>query len=299
METPINYQIARIITLPILNLGGATFNLGNPPWTTQGFRCVVSGTPGSGKSYLMAVITEEVHELGVPFVVVDPDGEHRSLCELGGVARVAAGGGDISFDEDDWPGVAIRLLHMGAGLVLDFGDVPEDRWHWLYGWFARRFFEAQRQAPQATFFFLEEAHIFAPQKNPKAAMESLAITKQISRRGRKFGINTVFGSQRPADLEKDILAQSNVRFFGRVEIELDYRAIQRYLPPGIRMQSLRDLDSGEFYLSVSGDFNLVRIRERRTADLGATPPIAYRQRSFLDLVNAMEQARDGRVSQGE
>ena len=94
-------------------------------------------------------------------------------------------------------------------------------------------------------------------------------------------------------MEKDILAQSNVRFFGRLEIEHDYRAIWPYLPPGVSMIKLRDLPTGEFFLSVAGDFNLVQIRERRTSDLGQTPPIRYRQDSFMDLLDVLPQARAG------
>ena len=32
----------------IMDLGGARFHLDQAPWTTKGFRAVVSGTPGSG-----------------------------------------------------------------------------------------------------------------------------------------------------------------------------------------------------------------------------------------------------------
>lgn len=281
-------EIMAALPAPILNLGIAnslTFTLNRPPWTTQGFRCVISGTPGSGKSYLMSVIAEEVHRLGVPFVVVDPEGEHRALRELGGVVIAGTEDADVELDNPggEWIEELIALVAQGAGAVLDLADLGEDEGRLFYAWFARRFLRHQQVHRQACFLFLEEAHIYAPQKDRRNAEESLAITKQIARRGRKFGINTVAGSQRPGDMEKDILAQANVRFFGRVEIEHDYRAIARYLPRAVALQTLRDLATGEFYLSVSGDLNRVTIRPRRTTDLGATPPIVARPRSFLDV----------------
>jgi DNA helicase HerA-like ATPase len=283
-----------VAVAPILSLGyrdSLSFNLAGRPWDTQGFRCAISGTPGGGKSYLMAVMAEEVHELGLPFVVVDPEGEHKALLELGGVARVAAGGGgDIGFDEE-WIGLALGLMGRGMGIVIDLSDLVEKEWAMHYCWFAQRLLEEQRRTRRAAFLFLEEAHLFAPQKNQRNLLESLAITKQLARRGRKFGISTVFASQRPADTEKDVLAQANVRFFGRVEIEADYEAVRRYLPSGVTMRALRDLDSGEFYLSVSGNFNRVRIRQRRTTDLGSTPVVVYQQRSFFDVPNAIEYVR--------
>jgi hypothetical protein len=76
-----------------------------------------------------------------------------------------------------------------------------------------------------------------------------------------------------------------------VEIEADWDAIRRYMPPGVRMRDLRDLESGEFFLSVSGNFNQVKIRQRRTEDLGYTPRVAYQQRDFFDVVDLVEQVR--------
>jgi hypothetical protein len=279
----------QIEVAPVLDLGGVRFNLAGRPWATQGFRCAISGTPGGGKSYLMAVMAEEVHALGLPFAVVDPEGEHRALCALGGVARVAPDG-DIRFDED-WISLSLALMRKGAGVVVDLSDLPEKEWAMHYGWFAEALLKMQRAARRPAFLFLEEAHLFAPQKSRKRVAESLATTKQLSRRGRKFGLSTVMASQRPADTEKDVLAQANARFFGRVEILADYEAIRRYLPCGVKMRTLRDLDSGEFFLSVSGEFNQVKIRQRQTPDLGSTPRVAYRQRDFLDLVDAVEEVR--------
>jgi DNA helicase HerA-like ATPase len=280
----------QIEVAPVLDLGGVRFNLAGRPWATQGFRCAISGTPGGGKSYLMAVMAEEVHALGLPFAVIDPEGEHRALCALGGVARVAVQGGDVAFDED-WISLSLGLMRKGAGVVVDLSDLPEKEWAMRYGWFAEALLKMQRQTKRPAFLFLEEAHLFAPQKSRKRVAESLAITKQVARRGRKFGLSTVMASQRPADTEKDVLAQANARCFGRVEILADYEAIRRYLPCGVKMRTLRDLDSGEFFLSVSGEFNKVRIRRRRTPDLGSTPRVAYRQRDFLDLVDVVEEVR--------
>jgi hypothetical protein len=188
----------------------------------------------------------------------------------------------------DWPLGITRGLTQIENVVV---NLAEREWAMHYGFFATRLLQAQRAARRPAFLFLEEAHLFAPQKSRKRVAESLAITKQVARRGRKFGLSTVMASQRPADTEKDVLAQANARFFGRVEILADYEAIRRYLPCGVKMRTLRDLDSGEFFLSVFGEFNQVRIRQRRTPDLGSTPRVTYRQRDFLDLVDAVEEVR--------
>lgn len=274
---------------PVLDLGGVRFTLDRKPWITQGFRCVISGTPGGGKSYLMAVIAEEVHDLGLPFVIIDPEGEHSALRELQNVIRVGSQG-DIEFSEY-WISMSLDLTSRGIGVVVDLSDLSEQDWPYFYTRFASSLLEQQRRTRQSLFLFLEEVHLFAPQKSTSRVRDSLLATKQLARRGRKLGISTVMASQRPADVEKDILAQANVRFFGRIEIEADYEAVRRYLPAGVRLHDLRDLDSGEFFLSVSGNFNRVRIRERRTPDLGGTPAILYQQRTFFDLIDVVEAVR--------
>jgi DNA helicase HerA-like ATPase len=289
------YQTGVMIA-PVVNLGELSFNLSGSPWNTQGFRCAVSGASGSGKSYLLAVLAEEVHQLGIGWAIVDPDGEHRALQDLAGVARVGVSGGDLDFRDSTWAQLAVRLVRMGGGVVVDFSELRNpDEWHRLYTWFAGEFFEAHRREARPCFLFIEEAHIFAPQKMRKGTAESLEITTQIARRGRKFGINTVFGSQRPADLEKDIISQANVRFFGRLELEHDYKAVQSYLPSAVRLRTLQQLDAGQFYMTLGGYFRQVRIRERATPDLGATPAVTYRQRNFLDVVDMLEVARNSKA----
>lgn len=279
----------QVSVAPILDLGNVSFDLSRNLWATQGFRCAVAGSSGSGKSYLMAVFAEEIHSLGLPFVVIDPEGEHRSLCDLGSVARVGARDADIPFGSH-WIDVSLGVLAQGLGLIIDLSEFPEDDWQLEYAWFTRRFFKMWRDDPRPVFFFLEEAHLFAPQKGVRRVAESLSITKQIARRGRKFGINWIFGSQRPGDLEKDVLAQANARFIGRIEILADYEAVRPYLPSAVGMLSFRDLDAGEFFLSIRGEFNRIQIRERRTRDLGSTPTVEYVQRDFLDVYQAIERA---------
>ena len=243
---------------------------------------------GSGRWLAGRRAAEEVHRLGLGFVVVDPDGEHKALCELGGVVRVARDAqSQVAFDGlgGTWIDEVIELIADGSGAVLDLAEMDEDEQRTAYAYFAQRWFKAQQRQPQSVFLFLEEAHIFAPQKDRKRAADSLRVSKAIARRGRKFGINWVAGSQRPGDLEKDFIAQANVKWFGRAEIEHDYRAIAPYLPRSVGLQTLRNLGTGEFYLSVSGELNRVKIRARRTTDLGRTPPIVARQRSFFSVMN--------------
>jgi len=291
---------APYIQLPIIDLGPVKFNLANTPWRDQGYRLVVSGASGSGKSSLIAVIAEEVYGLGVPFVVIDPEGEYRSLCDMPGVLRVGNKRSLRAFDlpldgvAGKWIYQAIEALHDGAGVVLDLFRVDEAEQRLAYTYFLRAWLDSQEEDPQAAFLFIDEAHIFAPQKIKKGAAEARDITATIARCGRKFGINWVISSQRPRDVDKDVIAQGNCRFFGKVEIDRDFEALKTYLPRSITFGNLRNLKAGEFYLSAAGNFNLVTIRRRRTRDLASTPPVIVRSRqsNFFDLMQAERSKKE-------
>lgn len=289
------------IQLPVIDLGQVSFNLANNPWRDQGCRWVISGASGSGKSSLAAVVAEEVHGLGVPFCVVDPEGEYRGLRDLPGVLRVGARRArrpapDIPLEgvAGKWIYQAVDALRDGAGVVLDLFRIDEAEQRLAYTYFLRAWLDSQEEDPQAAFLFIDECHIFAPQKIKKGAQEARDITATIARCGRKFGINWVLSSQRPRDVDKDVIAQGNCRFFGKVEIDRDYEALKIYLPRAVTFGALRALKAGEFYLSVAGGINLVAIRRRRTRDLAGTPPVIVRPRqaNFLDIVPAERNSRE-------
>lgn len=289
------------IQLPVINLGPVAFNLANEPWSNQGWRCVISGASGSGKSSLVAVMAEEVHGLGVPFVIVDPEGEYGAFGDLPGVLRVGTRRAhrqapDLALEgvAGKWIYESVDALRGGAGVVLDLFRMDETDQRLSYTYFLRAWLDSQEESPQAAFLFIDECHIFAPQKIKKGAQEARDITATIARCGRKFGINWVLSSQRPRDVDKDVISQGNCRFFGKVEIDRDYEALKTYLPRSVSFSNLRALVAGKFYLSYAGNFVLVTIRRRHTRDLAGTPPVIVRPRqaNFLDIVPAERNSRE-------
>lgn len=265
---------------PIIDFGnGFKINLANERWQTQGFRLAVAGSSGSGKSYLTSVLAEELNGTGIPFLIVDPDGEYQSLRQIPGISLVTPG--------RDWIDRILKCLEDGQGVIADISELgtPDQRevyTHLLQGlWDRQRSHRANGQH-QAMVLIVEEAHLFAPQKRAGEAAQALEITVTIARRGRKHGINTVFVSQRPGDLEKDVLGQSNVRIIMRLDLEHDFNAVRTLLPKGIKHETVLSLMTGEFFLRIGPDFHRVqRVRARRVPDLGQTPALVYRQREMF------------------
>lgn len=280
-----------MVTAPIIDFGNNfRVNLANERWQTQGFRLSVSGSSGSGKSYLTTVLVEELNDIGIPWLIVDPDGEYKSLKELSGVA-LAAPDGDIhlNFPKTGWIDNCLGRIEAGQGVIVDISDLAIDDQRWAYTRLLTGLWNMQRSKRaeglhEAMALIVEEAHLFAPQKRQSDA-QSLEITTTIARRGRKHGINTVFVSQRPGDLEKDVLGQSNVRIIMRLDLQHDFEAVKTLLPKGTKHEQLLSLNTGEFFLRIGPDFHKLQpVRARKTKDLAQTPALAYRQKSLFEAV---------------
>lgn len=275
---------------PIIDFGnGFKINLANERWQTQGFRLAVAGSSGSGKSYLTSILVEELNGIGVPFLIVDPDGEYQSLRQIPGILLAARREGDIhlNWPNTGWIAQCLKALEQGQGVIVDISELDTDDQRWAYTRLLQGLWDRQRarrsaSQHQAMVLIVEEAHLFAPQKRAGEAAQSLEITVTIARRGRKHGINTVFVSQRPGDLEKDVLGQSNVRVIMRLDLEHDFSAVKTMLPKGIKHETVLSLTTGEFFLRIGPDFHRVqRVRARRVVDLGQTPALVYRQREMF------------------
>lgn len=283
-----------MITTPIIDFGnGFTINLSRERWQTQCFRAAIAASSGGGKSHLTAVLCEELAGLGIPFLAIDPDEEYTSLNQLSNVLVAAFEDGDIALSQTrgKWIDEVLQQIDQGNSVVIDLGPLAgqKSEQRLVYASLLRKLWDAQQVKRKAgdvspLFLVIEEAHVFAPQKR-QSDPEALEITVDIAQRGRKYGINSVFVTQRPSALEKDILSQANLRFIGKLEMDNDFEAVKSLLPKGTKHEQLLSLNTGEFFLRIGPDFHKLQpVRARKTKDLARTPALAYRQRAMFEAV---------------
>lgn len=87
---------------------------------------LVAGGTGSGKSYMVGLLTEQLVEASYSVLVVDPEGDHVGLAKMGGVLLV--GGGERLPGPDE----VLRLLHHRyASVVVDMSTLSPDG-SWAY-----------------------------------------------------------------------------------------------------------------------------------------------------------------------
>jgi DNA helicase HerA-like ATPase len=272
----------------------ARIDLTHSPYDTEGLGVAILGNKGSGKSNILAVMVEEAHRGQVPFVFFDPNGDACSLRELGeDVVVIGDPGHDEAIRRADYPLEVARrdpgsfiemILKEGYNLVVDLteGDNPEFSQLTFQALINEHFKRAGKLRTPA-FVFVDEAHQYAPQSNAnKLEKQSLRALGKVASDGRKRGMMLVVATQRPTYLSKRIIFGVNVRIFGKVTYWPDYNDVVRHYIP-ISFQQMKGLRSGEVFIfgdNIFREMNLgkVRVRRRKTKDLGATPLVQPRSR---------------------
>jgi DNA helicase HerA-like ATPase len=96
--------------------------------------------------------------------------------------------------------------------------------------------------------FCDEAHLYIPAATDKSIDDASLVTfERISKEGRKYGIGLVVISQRPSEVNRTVLSQSNNFIAMRLTNVDDQAVVKRLLPDslGDYAEMLPILDIGE------------------------------------------------------
>lgn len=215
----------------------------------QGLRIAFIGESGSGKSWTMALIAEQAIMQGLQVVFIDPHGEYWTFAEkFPGVIVIGGDNADLPLVED---AIDIYAEAYRQGKILDFNLKEVFTDEELYGRMVekilRTLWKAQVNEPRPAIWLLEEAQMECPQEKSADVMRRVGLVKGIATGGRKFGVQLVLGTQRPAELHKTPLSQCWIRVFGKLTEKLDRDAVKDYMRP-LSPDSLKSLATGEFYV---------------------------------------------------
>lgn len=234
----------------------------------------VFGRTGSGKSYTAGVLAEELFEYEQPMVIVDPHGEYASLkirpdgeasdyrvVEYADLEFNPAADRDLNLDDID----PLDLARPGQAAVLNLRGVDSERQEEIVSTLLDALFLARKRdrIPQ-TKVFLEEAHLFAPQRKNKTR----SVIENIAKEGRKFGFTLSLISQRPSEIYPNIRAQLQTFTIHKLTDDTDIKKIIQSAEGldsswGTQIQKLR---TGEvlFVGDVIASPTFGDVRERRT-----------------------------------
>ena len=146
------------------------------------------------------------------------------------------------------------LVQYGKISVISLAGYTGDFQATIYSIIAEELFEAKvNERLQLPFLLLlEEAHHFVPSRGTSPAQQqSIAITQQIAREGRKFGVGLVLISQRPSRLDETTLSQCNSYIMMRMVNPADQTFVRRVIESlgEDEVKLLPDLEVGEALLS--------------------------------------------------
>lgn len=248
-------------------------------------RCCVIGQSGSGKSYLVGVVAEELCKLKMPFVVIDTEGEYKSLKSLASVVTVGSEDCDLGLDVD-----YTRLIESSIAsrlpVVLDVSGVV-GREDYVYR-FLEGLYEVEERERSPYLIIIEEADTFVPQ----VTKARINIIEEISVRGRKRGIGLLVATQRPANISKNVLAQCSYGFIGKLTIENDLAAVKTLFEDRRKLAEIPKLGTGEFIpFGLQQDAKL-KVKARSAAHMGATPVLhdVAVQQGIGELISSMKGA---------
>jgi len=236
---------------------------------STGRTCLV-GTSGSGKSYTVGVICEELCKAKVPFAIIDLEGEYSGLKEKYEAIWVGDDEGcDLTWSKN----VDLRQLAKYASdcppIILDVSEAhrPKEKVNeFLIALYSEI---SKRRTPYLVI--LEEADRLSPQSSG----ERLPIIDEIARRGRKRGLGLMVCTQRPSLVDKNILSQCSNQLIGKLVIKNDLNSVAQFFSGRDASNVLTSLKPGEFFAlgGLSPEPAKIKMRARETRHGGMTPKL--------------------------
>ncbi|MHB1868509.1 MAG: ATP-binding protein [Nitrososphaerales archaeon] len=236
---------------------------------STGRTCVI-GSSGSGKSYTVGVICEELCKAKVPFAIIDLEGEYSGLKEKYEVIWVGDDEGcDLMWSKKVDLKQLARYAPDCPPIILDVSEVHRPREKVNEFLIALYSEISKRRTPYLVI--LEEADRFSPQSGG----ERLPIIDEIARRGRKRGLGLMICTQRPSLVDKNILSQCSNQLIGKLVIKNDLNSVAQFFSGRDAPNVLTSLKPGEFFAlgGLSPEPAKVKMRVRETRHGGMTPKL--------------------------
>lgn len=249
------------------------------------------GRTGGGKTYSALLLAEQMLAAKAQIVALDPVGKWWSLRLAAdgvspGISVPVFGGlhGDVPLEPSAGKLVADVVCDRGISVVIDVSQFESDADKARFAEaFVSRFFYRKKSAPSAVHLFLEEAQEFIPQNPQREEARMLHAFTRIWKLGRNFGIGGSLLSQRPQEINKKVLNQTELLFCFQTTGPQERKAIDGW----IAEKGIDEDISGELpklgrgyahawspaWLSIS---KVVAFGKRWTYDASSTPKVGER-----------------------
>lgn len=260
------------------------------------------GRTGSGKSYAATKLCELMLSAGQQVIALDPVGVWWGLRSGKQEFVIPVFGGlhgDIPLERDAGELIADLVVDRGISAVLDVSQMVGSAQTLFAFDFATRFFQRKKAKPSAVHLFIEECQEFVPQnisgRNSEFSARMLDAFERLVKLGRNFGIGASLISQRPQEVNKKALNQTECLFAFQMTGPQEREAIRKWVADKGEsvdiVEILPKLKVGEPHVwspQWLGVSETVRIARKLSDDVSSTPkpgagPVKTRALSPIDL----------------
>jgi hypothetical protein len=242
---------------------------------------------GKGKSYLAAVIAEELMNNEQVPVIIDPTGAHwgikASADGKGEGFHVVIFGGkhaDLPLDEHGGEVIAQAIVKHRFPAIIDLSHMRKGEANRFMGAFLETLY---RLNELPLHLICDEADTYAPQRPFGDEARTLGAMEDIVRKGRIKGIGCTMLTQRPQILNKNVLTQAEILVTLGMSHPKDIGAIKEWVDMHATideskemMATLPTMPAGRAWFWAPGwgyIFTQVNVRQRMTFDSGRTPRV--------------------------
>ena len=260
---------------------GSDFNISLPKLLDG--RLLIQGQSGAGKSWLLRRLLEQSSGL-IQHIVIDPEGEFRSLAESADYPVIDAS----RLDGRGFASLGHRVREQRLSIVLDISQVDRERQMVAVAGLLRAIVECPREHWHPALVAIDEAHLFAPLggqgvESTTTRRAAISSVVDLMSRGRKRGLASVLATQRLARLSKSVTSEATNFLVGHNTLDLDIRRAAEIIGWDARraFEHLPKLAAGKFIASGAA-FNLapaiatigpVRSRHLGQAPVMSAPPL--------------------------
>ncbi len=307
-HTPIEHETAESVAPVVSDFDSAKYFADGGDWMMNiaqgvdlsvpdllGESVAVLGIKGSGKTQTAAVLAEELLAAGVPAGIIDIAGEYWGLRENYPVLIAGAEQSptvDIAVTPEQAGRLAEYSLRNGESVIFDVSEYSLDDRAQAVEAFFEKLWAVAGELRKPYVVFLEEAHNYIPQSE-SSDLKKLLI--QLATEGRKRGLSIIMVSQRPARIDKNVLAQAGIKFLHRATLPNDLANYTANIPSMIMSPSevkaaVFEFAAGEALALYGKVVKRVQVRRRHTFHAGYTPGMDAIQRPMA-LADADQVAK--------
>lgn len=255
---------------------------------------------GAGKSWALRRFLEQLAGI-LQLLVIDCEGDFKTLREKFPFVLVAAEGGDAVASPASARAMALKLLELGVSAILDISGLGMDDQEFFVAEFLRGLMYAPQKLWHDALIVVDEAQVFAPQGRKT---ESKTALTDAAPRFRKRGFGLLLATPALAQLDKRVSEMCANKLIGRSMFVDAERAARELGMPELRTE-MRSLADGEWYAfgpAISKEVVKVHIGPVQTTHPSpggrslVAPPAPEQVQAILsqlsELVSAPEEPKD-------